>query len=304
MTSDPLVTVVIATYKRADLVPRAIESVRRQTYHHIEILVIDDGSPDDTASVVQSIPDSRIRYIRHEANKGLPAGRNTGIRATQGEYIAFLDDDDQWREDKLERQLEAIAEYDAVACTAVVHGYPLRIHNRPDISLDDLRKGGFAPSGLLARTYVLRDVMFDEALRQGEDWDAFIRIAQRYSMGWVAEPLLIYDQGGHVRMTNEKKFLSGPELETRTAILHKHRSFLGEKWFKYHLADTFLGYIGSRQNRLHCIGYAVKRCGIMPVVAVFRDKFREKLRRLMWMWRSKSLPANGQSLSGVAGRGR
>jgi glycosyltransferase involved in cell wall biosynthesis len=294
MNSEPLVTVVIATYNRAGLVPRAIESVRQQTYRNIEILVIDDGSPDDTGLIVQSIPDPRIRYIRHEANKGLPAGRNTGIRAAKGEYIAFLDDDDQWREDKLERQLKAIAGYDSVACTAVVHGYPLRIHNRPDISLDDLRRGGFAPSGLLARTHALRNVMFDESLRQGEDWDAFIRIAQRYTMGWVAEPLLMYDQGGHVRMTNEKKFLSGPELEKRTAMLHKHRSFLGERWFKYHLADTFLGYIGSRSNKLHCIGYAVKQCGVAPVLAVFRDKVREKLRRVVWIWRSKFSPAIGR----------
>lgn len=260
--------------------------------------MIDDGSPDETGAVVQSIPEPRLRYIRHEINKGLPAGRNTGIRAARGEYIAFLDDDDQWREDKVERQLTAIARYDAVACTAVVHGYPLRIHNRAEISLNDLRRGGFAPSGLLARAHVLKDVLFDETLRQGEDWDAFIRIVQHYSMGWVAEPLLIYDQGGHVRMTNEKKFLSGPELEARNAVLHKHRAFFGEKWFRYHMADAFLGYIGSRPNKLDCIAYAVKRCGVAPVIAVFRDKVREKLRRFAWVLQTQLLPAGERQAYG------
>jgi glycosyltransferase involved in cell wall biosynthesis len=264
-------------------VPRAIECVLRQTYQNIELLVIDDGSPDDTGQVVRAIPDGRIRYIRHEKNKGLPAARNTGIRAAQGEYIAFLDDDDEWRDDKLEYQLRVIRSYDAVLCTAVANGIPYRVLLRPTVTLEDLKRGSFDPSGLLAKTSVLRDVMFDENLRQGEDWDALIRIALRYSIGWVAEPLLLYNEGDHERMTNEKKYLSGPELEKQTAMLLKHREFFGEKWFKYHLADTFLAYIGSRSNRLHCFGYAVRRCGIMPVAANLMDRIRRRLRRLMWV---------------------
>lgn len=279
---EPLVSVIIPTYKRAALVPRAIESVRRQTYRNIEILVVDDGSPDNTTSVVQAIPDSRIRYLRHETNKGLPAARNTGIRAAIGEFIAFLDDDDEWREEKLEKQLKAIKNYDAVLCIGLANGYPLRIHKRPEITLNDLKKGSFDPSSLLAKASILRDVMFDESLRHGEDWDAFIRIRQRYSIGWVAEPLLIYNEGGHVRMTNEKMHLSGPELEVRATMLHKHRGFLGEKWFKYHLADTLLAYIGSRSGRFCSIAYAVRRCGIMPVAANFRDRIHRRLQRLMW----------------------
>jgi len=283
MTPEPLVTVIIPTYKRAVLVQRAIESVLRQTYRNIEILVVDDESPDDTASVVKAIPDSRIKYIRHEKNKGLPAVRNTGIRAARGELIAFLDDDDEWRDDKLEKQLPALNNYDVVVCTAIANGFPLRIHRRPDITLDDLRKGGFAASSLVGKAHVFKDVIFDENLRQGEDWDEFIRIAQNYSIGWVAEPLLIYNEGGHARMTNEAKHLSGPELEQRTAMLRKHREFLGEKWYMYHLADTFLAYIGSRPNKLFWIWYAVKRCGILPVTGALFDKVRRRLRHFIWV---------------------
>jgi hypothetical protein len=163
-----------------------------------------------------------------------------------------------------------------------VNGYPLRLHKGPDITLDDLRRGGFAPSGLLIRAEALRNVMFDESLKQGEDWDAFIRIVQRYTMGWVPEPLLLYNQGGHDRMTNEKRYLSPPELEKRTAMLQKHREFFGERWFKYHLADALLGYIASRPNKIQCIDYAIRRCGVFPVVAVLRDKIRERLRFLVW----------------------
>ncbi len=282
MTTEPLISVIIPTYKRAALVPRAIESVRRQTHKNLEILVVDDGSPDDTASVVQTIPDSRIRYFRHERNKGLPAARNTGIRAAKGAYIAFIDDDDEWRADKLDKQIRVFKDYDAVLCMGVSNGYPMRIHKRPSITLDDLRKGSFNPSSLVAKAHVLKEIMFDESLRQGEDWDAFIRIAQCYTVGWVAEPLLLYNEASPDRMTGEKKELSAPELEKQTAMLYKHREFFGKKWFNYHLADACLAYIGSRQSKLSSIRYALKRFGIRAVIAALVHRVRRRIRRFMW----------------------
>ena len=276
VNTNRLVSVIIPTFRRATFLPRVIETVRRQTHRNIEILVIDDGSPDDTSSVVKAIPDSRIRYIRHEANMGVSAARNTGIREAKGEYIAFIDDDDEWREDKLEKQIKALNIYDVVVCAAIADGFPLRVHKRPNITHDDLRKGGFAPSSLVGKAHVFRDVMFDENLRQGEDWDVFIRIAQRYSIGWVEGELLIYNKGDHARATNVAKNLTGLELEKRTAILNKHREFLGEKWFKYHFADTVLGYIGSRPDKLSSIAYAIKRCGFIPVAVSLINKVRRR----------------------------
>jgi len=278
MTDTPLVTAIIATYKRAGLVSRAIESVRRQAYSNLEIIIVDDGSPDNTESVVRAIPDERIRYLRHEKNKGLPAGRNTGIRAAKGDYIAFLDDDDEWRVDKIERQLRLIEKYDAVLCGVLVDGWRLSIHPRPTISLDDLRRGSFEPSGMLIKAAVIKELLFDEKLRQGEDWDVFIRIAERYKVGYDPEPLLLYSDGGYVRMTNEAREMTLSELEKRTAILHKHRQFFGEKWFNYHLAGNFISHIGSRRNKLGSIAYAVKRCGLGPVIAVIADKVRRYVR--------------------------
>lgn len=283
MNGSPVVSVIIPTYKRPQLLQRAIYSVLRQTYADFEILVVDDCSPDDTQATVWSIGDSRLRYLRHETNKGLPAVRNTGIRAARGTYIAFLDDDDEWREDKLEMQLHAIQGFDAVACTAVSSskGCAIRVHKRPSITLEDLKRGSFAPSSLMAKASVLRDVMFDENVTQGEDWDAFIRIAQRYSIAWIPAPLLIYNEGVHARMTNEAKLLFGPDLERRAAVLYKHREFFGEKWFKYHLADTYLSYIGSRPNKAQAVVYAVRRSGIRAVSAVIRFRMLRRLRRIV-----------------------
>lgn len=277
-TMTPMVSVVIPTYKRARLIPQAIKSVLQQTYQNFEIIVVDDCSPDDTREVVTAIADQRVRYLRHDTNKGLPAGRNTGIDAARGKYTAFLDDDDEWHPEKLEIQLKAIEKHDAVLSGALINNRRVKLHRRFVVTVDDLRKGNeFDPSSLLAKTSVLKALRFDESLRQGEDWDAFIRIAQKYSIGYVAKPLLLYNDGGHERMTNQAKNLSISDLEKRMPVLHKHRPFFGPYWFRYHVADTYLAYIASRRNKVAVIRHAIARCGIMPVLSVLWRKVTSRV---------------------------
>ncbi|TKJ32795.1 MAG: hypothetical protein CEE38_22180 [Planctomycetes bacterium B3_Pla] len=102
----PKVSVVIPTYNRANCIGRAIQSARRQTHKEIEIIVVDDGSTDNTEEIIKLIPDQRIRYIRCETNSGSGAARNEGLKVAQGNYIAFLDSDDEWLPEKLARQVE------------------------------------------------------------------------------------------------------------------------------------------------------------------------------------------------------
>lgn len=104
------VSVVIPTYNRAPTLPRALESTLAQTIDDLEILVVDDGSTDDTASVLATYQDvdSRVRPVVHATNQGANVARNTGIEHARGEYIAFLDSDDEWHPEKLERQLAAL----------------------------------------------------------------------------------------------------------------------------------------------------------------------------------------------------
>ncbi|MFC6974687.1 glycosyltransferase family 2 protein [Halomicroarcula sp. GCM10025709] len=105
----PRVSVVVPTYNRADTVGRAVESALAQTVTDIEVVVVDDGSTDDTAAVVTGIDDERVRYLAHERNRGRSAARNTGIEAARGEYVAFLDSDDRWLPGKLDRQLAELS---------------------------------------------------------------------------------------------------------------------------------------------------------------------------------------------------
>jgi len=275
---DSLVSVVICTYRRAALVGRAIESVRHQSHRNIEIIIVDDASPDETTDIVRKISDNRIRYIRHKNNKGLPAARNTGIDLAHGEYVAFLDDDDEWRSDKIHTQLLAIKDHGAILSAALINGTRLKRHYSSVVLLSDLRKRNhFDPSSLMVRTEIIKKVRFDENIRQGEDWDAFIRIAQLCSIGYVTEPLLIYYEESQDSMTSAAKNMTNHELEIRMAMLHKHREFFGDFYYRCHIAGTYLSFLRYRQKKSRQLIYTIQRCGLLPVVVVFT----RKLRRLM-----------------------
>lgn len=104
----PLVSVSMPTYNRAHLLRRPIQSILNQTFTDFELIIVDDGSTDDTKSLVDSFHDSRIRYIRHETNKGLYPSRNTGVKHSVGTYLAFQDSDDEWHPKKLEEEVALI----------------------------------------------------------------------------------------------------------------------------------------------------------------------------------------------------
>ena len=110
MVSDiyPTVSVIIPTHNRSQLLKRAIGSVLNQTYSKLECIVVDDASTDETTEVVASFNDDRIRCFRHKINRHASAARNTGIRHSKGELIAFLDDDDEWMDGKLEQQVNLL----------------------------------------------------------------------------------------------------------------------------------------------------------------------------------------------------
>ena len=114
------VSVIISTYNRANLLPRAVNSILAQTYTDFELIIVDDGSTDGTDEVILQFSDSRIRYVRHETNRGAAATRNTGIAHAKGEYIAFLDDDDECTPNRLADQ---VAVLDANPDVGMVYGW-------------------------------------------------------------------------------------------------------------------------------------------------------------------------------------
>jgi len=201
----PLVSVIIPTYNRADLVRQAVASVKAQTFRDFEIVVADDGSTDGTYEALAAGPEFRV--LRHSRRQGVAAARNTGIAAARGEWLAFLDSDDLWLPDKLARQLSCLeGRPELLICqtdeTWVRRG--VRV-NKPaahrkaagQIFLPSLERCMISPSAVMLHRRLLQDHgAFDAALPAAEDYDLWLRLTWRYEVGLVDEPLVI-KRGGH-----------------------------------------------------------------------------------------------------------
>lgn len=204
-TDAPLASVVIATYDRAQLVVEAVQSVRRQTYAPIEIVVVDDGSTDDTAERLAQFGDE-IVYI-HQDNAGVSAARNRGLKAATGHYVALLDSDDQWHPEKLAKQvafMQAHPDFGMVLANTRVTSIDGEVHhNRPreyiprdGYTLDTvLRAPQLVPSAVLLHRRVLDDVgYFDTSLKTAEDIDYMLRVALAHKIGVIDEDLTFCSQ--------------------------------------------------------------------------------------------------------------
>lgn len=206
-TIDPLVSVIIPTFNRAALVKESIESVLSQTFQDFEIVVIDDGSTDETRETVSNIPSDKIFYI-YQQNTGPAAARNAGIRIAKGKYIAFLDSDDLWLPTKLEKQLELFEklspEVGLVHCSVLLEkgdnlilakakarGNPLR-----DFLLNTDNAYLSTPAILVKKECFDKTGLFDETRWLSEDMDFCIRIAQNFKVDYVEEPLVIVREIG------------------------------------------------------------------------------------------------------------
>jgi glycosyltransferase involved in cell wall biosynthesis len=200
-----LVSVVIPTYNRAALVQEAIESVLNQTYQHCELIVVDDGSTDETAEVFTSYG-SRITAIRIN-HAGPSAARNCGIRIGRGDYIAFLDSDDLWLPKKLQTQINFF-EHNPEAQICQSEEIWIRNGKRVNPRNKHKKNSGWifeqclplcvvSPSAVMIHRSVFDAVgLFDETFLACEDYDLWLRIAPRYPIYLIDEPLII-KRGGH-----------------------------------------------------------------------------------------------------------
>lgn len=205
-TTDAVsVTVIIPTYNAAGVLGRAIKSVLDQTYDDLELIVVDDRSTDNTAEVVESFNDPRVRYVGREKNGGEAAARNTGIRLAKGKYVAFLDSDDEWLPTKLEKQMDVFQRSSEE--TGLVYAGCVWIDEAGRFIKRDvprLRGNVFeslltsnqisgSSSGVLLRRKCLKHIgLFDDSLPGCPDWDMWIRLSKHCRFDFVSEDLVIY----------------------------------------------------------------------------------------------------------------
>jgi glycosyltransferase involved in cell wall biosynthesis len=197
----PEVSVVIPTRDRSRLLALTLHSVRWQRGVDLEVVVVDDGSADDTAEVVAALADPRVRLVRHDTPMGVSAARNRGIAEAKGSWVAFLDDDDLWAPDKLARQLQAAhrtgrawvytGEVSIDEHLRILDGAPPA---PPEQVLARIGRHNAVPAGasnvLIHTDALARAGNFDIGLRNNEDWDMWIRLAKLGIPAWVCRPLV------------------------------------------------------------------------------------------------------------------
>lgn len=253
----PKVSVIIPTYNYASFVGQAIRSVLNQTFTDYEIVVVDDGSTDETPNVLAGFGDM-IRVIRQE-NKGGSAARNAGIAAACGKYVAFLDADDQWKPCKLERQV-AVLERDpgvGIVFSDIQHWVNGKlVHERylkergykypaSGYIFENLLREGFifTPTVVVPKAVLDEVGGFDTTLRNCEDVDLWFRIVELYRGGYIDEPLVIRNQHGSGVTSEKEDYLKGPII-VMTRLLHRVNSRSSREIIKQRLQkmNFDLGY--------------------------------------------------------------
>ena len=232
-----MISVVVPTHNRADLLPRAIKSIQAQTVKDLEIIIVSDGSEDNTREVVESLAkeDNRIKFIEYFPAKGGNIARNIGIENATGEYVAFLDDDDEFMPEKLERQM-AVIEADpeiGLVYTGVRVIYVnecIEYSSVPkaegdlssEILLDNII--GTTSTVMARKELLLQAGKFDVQLRALQDFDLWIRVCQLCKVGFVSEEMIrYYNYTG----TKQVSALTDKYIESFAYINKKYKDKMG-----------------------------------------------------------------------------
>lgn len=251
----PAISVIIPVYNRAETIEYCLTSVLRQSISNFEVIVVDDGSTDNTVEIVKNISDSRVRCITLERNFGAQAARNRGILEAQSEWISFLDSDDEWVPEKLERQLEALRHIN-FAPMVVVHSDCWRyevesgkkyICELPLVEGDNVYKTLLTSTGpmfqgiLVSKAALERIHYLDENVPSYQEWETSIRLAKECRFVHIREPLFVYHlHAGETISKNKRRDLLGYQY-----IIDRHR-------------DDILRHCGTATMDSHLIANATK----------------------------------------------
>ncbi|HEU6451890.1 MAG TPA: glycosyltransferase [Gemmatimonadaceae bacterium] len=242
---QPRVSVIIPCYSQAHLLPEAVESALAQSGASVEIVVVDDGSPDDVRAVVNRYPS--VRYVR-QSNRGLSAARNTGLRESTGEFLVFVDSDDRLLPGALAAGLACFARNPDSAFVygdfrfMSEEGGPRNRRVRPPLEVD--LYGGMLVRNhiemistvLFRRNVLVKEGAFDTSLRSAEDYDLLLRLARRYPTSFHRELVAEYRRYEH----KGKSLSQNPAVMLRSTMLvlrAQHRFTRGNEFYERQLAE-------------------------------------------------------------------
>lgn len=250
---EGLVSVVIPVYNRENTIKRAIDSVLCQTYANLEVIIVDDGSTDNTVEIVKGYEDRRIRLICQKENGGANKARNIGIANSRGEYIAFQDSDDEWLPDKLHIQINQMETKGYMACYSAYNFYeneirltvPFYYSNiekyQTNLRNTLMRQNAIGMPTLVIRREVLNligEKYLDEYMPRLQDYDFVIRVSKYIEIGYVSRPLV-------------NAFRTSNSISTNRIALYKAISCLIRKHSDFLEMEQFLGnFIASNDIML------------------------------------------------------
>jgi glycosyltransferase involved in cell wall biosynthesis len=247
--NKPLVSVIVPTCNRPEMLRRAVLSILRQSFQDFEVIIVDDGMKDRAEDVIRQIGDKRIKYIKNEEQQGAAKSRNIGIQKGTGKYIAFLDDDDEFLPEKLERQIIIMKEneIDFTFCA-------IELNHESDgkVVKQSFKKTGInnyyedllahklrtLTSSLMIKKSVLESVFgFDNSFKSCQEWDLMIRISRNH-LGYGLNEILVrmnFLSGEHIGGSLDKRIAGREsllkkhfvELKRRPKVLAYHYFYLG-----------------------------------------------------------------------------
>ena len=175
----PKVSVIMLTYQREKILPRAIDSILAQTYKDFEFIIINDGSTDNTDDIVKSYKDKRIRYYKNDKNHGIAYSRNKAADLARGEYVMIMDDDDKSMPERMEQQVAYLEKNkDVTAVAGQIRGLPRIPENHDNIATGLIQYNNFGNANIMYRREFAKahKIRYDETLRASEDWDFWINM--------------------------------------------------------------------------------------------------------------------------------
>lgn len=287
-SASPLVSVIITAFNREDLLARAVASARAQNYAPIEIVVVDDASTDNTPAVIASLAGPDLKPVRNPKNRGIAGAKNAGIDASSGEFVAFLDSDDEWMPGKLRAQVDAITQPNAppLAFTAF---YVTRLSGH-DVIRIPYRRTTWRDSSLsgisvsLGSTLLARRSLFDEigplneSIRRMEDRDWILRYLDVHPEFLVArEPLARIHNSGFPTSKTVREGAAALIEANQARLLRWGQSKLD--LFRASLQFEIAVAYYREGNKLRSIVEAVRALAISPSLALtIFDRFKMKLR--------------------------